>query len=791
MAVKQEMEINKFQLKSDFKPTGDQPQAIEQLTGGLNAGMGHQVLLGVTGSGKTFTVANVIENVQKPTLVISHNKTLAAQLYQEFKEFFPENSVNYFVSYYDYYQPEAYVPQRDLYIEKEVDINKEIEKLRHSATQALMTRRDVIVVASVSCIYGLGRPEDYAKESSKFSTLRTAASGHSDESQNPNLVLESKMPDRVRHDAVNSRSKVMQELVQLLYERNDWDLERGTFRVRGDTIEVLPPYGEFALRFEFLGEQLSQISWIDPTSGSAEEQMDEVVLFAASHFITSEKRLKQSITLIEDELRQQLQKLKSQGKNLEAHRLKQRVEYDLELMEELGFCPGIENYSRYLTGREEGEPPYTLLDYFPDNYLCVIDESHMTIPQIRGMYKGDRARKETLVEHGFRLPSAMDNRPLRFAEFLQRVPQTVCTSATPGDWEIEQAKASARQIRNRKPEIRNSKEKSEAAVLHAAKARSKLRYSTFGESSETCFASKKVNQDANPDSRSRITNYGVVEQLIRPTGILDPQIETRPTENQIEDLAGEIVKRKERGERVLVTTLTKRMAEDLADYLDDGEKLAELRKDPDFRQDGTARGRHSGLDPESDKDSLRINACYLHSEVDTLERSDILADLRRGKYDVVVGINLLREGLDLPEVSLVAILDADKEGFLRSDTSLIQTMGRAARHIEGKVILYADKVTGSMRRAIDEVERRREVQKNYNEEHGIEPESIRKSIRARLVAEVKDKDVETAEWKLLPPEELREKVWQWEKEMQKAAEVLDFEKAAELRDKIRAAKAQV
>ncbi len=665
--------MESFKLHSDFEPTGDQPQAIEKLTAGLNAGMEHQVLLGVTGSGKTFTAANVIENVQKPTLVISHNKTLAAQLYQEFKEFFPDNSVNYFVSYYDYYQPEAYVPQRDLFIEKEVDINKEIEKLRHSATQALMTRKDVIVVASVSCIYGLGRPEDYAKQSSK-------------------LKAES-----------SKRNDVMRELVQLLYERNDWDLERGSFRVRGDTIEALPPYGDFALRFEFLGEELKEISWIDPASGNAKDVVDEVVLFAASHFITSEKRLKQSITLIEDELREHLQKLKSAGKNLEAHRLKQRVEYDLELMEELGFCPGIENYSRYLTGREEGEAPYTLLDYFPDNYLCVIDESHMTIPQVRGMYNGDRARKKTLVEHGFRLPSAMDNRPLQFAEFLQRVPQAVYTSATPGEWEIEKA----------------------------------------GEN--------------------------VVEQLIRPTGILDPEIETRPTESQIEDLAVEIVKRKQRGERVLVTTLTKRMAEDLADFLDDGDKLA-------------------GLVPD---DPPNINACYLHSEVDTLDRSDILADLRRGKYDVVVGINLLREGLDLPEVSLVAILDADKEGFLRSDTSLIQTMGRAARHIGGKVILYADKVTGSMQRAIDEVERRREVQEKYNEEHGIEPESIKKSIRARLVAAVEDKDIESAEWKLLPPEELREKVWEWEKEMKQAAEILDFEKAAKLRDKIRAAKAQV
>ncbi len=712
-------QVNQFQLYSDFEPTGDQPQAIEKLTAGITAGMEHQVLLGVTGSGKTFTVANVIENVQLPTLVISHNKTLAAQLYQEFKEFFPENEVHYFVSYYDYYQPEAYVPQRDLYIEKEVDINKEIEKLRHSATQALMTRRDVIVVASVSCIYGLGRPEDYSRQSSNFKIQMT------------------------------KRNEVIQELIQLLYERNDWDLTRATFRVRGDTIEVFPPYGEVALRFEFLGDQLTQLSWIDPVSGAVEDDVEEVLLFAASHFITPDKRLKKATKLIERELEDQLEKLKGQGKDLEAHRLKQRIEYDLELMEELGFCPGIENYSRYLTGREEGEAPYTLLDYFPDDYLCIIDESHMTVPQIRGMYKGDRARKETLVEHGFRLPSALDNRPLRFNEFLPRVSQTIYTSATPGDWEIEKSKQSLERL-------------------------DLVQGPTYA----------KVQP--------------VVEQLIRPTGILDPKIDICSTEGQIEDLAKEIVVRKQQGERVLVTTLTKRMAEDLADYLDDPEKLSDLVKGSDLRQNDTARscnsgqsGRHSGPDPESETDLPSINACYLHSEVDTLDRSDILADLRRGKYDVVVGINLLREGLDLPEVSLVAILDADKEGFLRSDTSLIQTMGRAARHVSGKVIMYADQVTGSMQRAIDEVERRREVQKKYNEEHGIEPESIRKSIRARLVAAVEDKDVETAEWKLLPPEELREKIWQWEKEMQEAAEVLDFEKAAELRDKIRAAKAQV
>ena len=712
------MANQKFKLHSEYQPTGDQPQAIEKLVQGIEAGMKHQVLLGVTGSGKTFTIANVIEKVQRPTLIISHNKTLAAQLFQEFREFFPENAVHYFVSYYDYYQPEAYVPQRDLYIEKEAEINKKIEVLRHSAIEALMTRRDVIVVASVSCIYGLGRPKDYAEQS-----IVVAASNRVQPSRGLNPL---------------GRSKVLKKLIDLLYQRNDWDFKRGCFRVRGDTIEVFPPYGDQVLRLEFLGEQLSRIKKIEPESGQVIEPADKITIFPAGHFVTPENRLKRSIELIKEELKERLAELQSQGKNLEVHRLKQRTEYDLELMKELGFCPGIENYSRYLTGRKKGEPPYTLLDYFSRglnpqegstlsrDFLCVIDESHMTIPQIRSMYNGDRARKETLIEYGFRLPSALDNRPLKFSEFLERVPQVIYTSATPAEWEVKMSKRV-------QPSI-----------------------------------------GLNPTPHS-----GVVEQLIRPTGLLDPKIEIRPTEGQIKDLILEIIKRKRRGERVLVTTLTKRMAEDLADYLSNYESIELI-----FKRVQPSRG----LNPNE----AAIKTHYLHSEIKTLNRSDILADLRRGKYDVVVGINLLREGLDLPEVSLVAILDADKEGFLRSETSLIQTMGRAARHVRGKVILYADNITGSMRRAIKEVERRRTAQERYNREHGITPASIKKPIRRRVIKEKGNeqgsKQHKKFKWQLLPPEELENKIWEWEREMRKAAEILDFEKAAELRDMIREAK---
>ncbi len=682
--------MEKFHLKSGFKPKGDQPQAIKELTRGVKEKQEHQVLLGVTGSGKTFVASKVIENLQMPTLVISHNKTLAGQLFQEFREFFPENAVHYFVSYYDYYQPEAYVPQRDLYIEKESSVNEKIETLRHSATQALMSRKDVLVVASVSCIYGLGQPKDYISLSETF-----------------------KKGDQVK------RREVLRSLVNLLYERNDWDLKRGGFRVRGNTVDVFPPYGERALRIEVLGGKIRRLRWIEPESASLFEEVKKEILFPAEHFITPEKRLKKAIRLIEMELEERVKELEKKGKKIEAYRLEQRTKHDLELMRELGFCPGIENYSRYLSGRKKGEPPYTLLDYFKRglegkerDFLCIIDESHMSIPQIRGMYAGDRARKKTLVEHGFRLPSALDNRPLRFQEFQKRVPLSIYTSATPGAWEVKKAK--------------------EAAEKHGLE----------------------------PEK-------GVIEQIVRPTGLLDPEVEIRPLENQIEDLVQEIAKRKKRNERVLVTTLTKRMAEQLADYLSSGRKVEKLlgKKIPE------------------------IKTSYLHSEIKTLERSEVLLKLRKGEIDVIVGINLLREGLDLPEVSLVAILDADKEGFLRSETALVQTMGRAARNKAGKAILYADKKTGSIKRAVEEVERRRKKQKEFNRKHGITPETIKKSFRKGILSGrpglKREESAGEDKWSKLPPRELRKKIIDWEKEMKKAANDLDFEKAADLRDKIR------
>lgn len=765
--------MSQFELQAQFKPTGDQPQAIEKLVAGLNGGLEHQVLLGVTGSGKTFTMANVIEKIQRPTLVISHNKTLAAQLFQEFREFFPQNAVHYFVSYYDYYQPEAYVPQRDLYIEKEAEINEKIEIMRHSATEALMTRQDVIVVASVSCIYGLGRPEDYAGE---------------------NLELQVENPESRRGD-------VLRNLIRLLYQRNDWDFKRGCFRVRGDTVEVFPPYGERVLRLEFLGDDLKQIQWVAIASGEVLENLDTVAIFPAGHFITPEDRMRQSVDQIRQELAQRYSELSERGKALEAYRLKQRTEYDLELITELGFCPGIENYSLYLTGRKTGEAPYTLLDYFErcgsenkygrhgkgsdpkigrydhvldqraydghkigsdpkKNWLCIIDESHMTVPQIRGMYNGDQARKEVLIDYGFRLPSALDNRPLQFDEFLERVPQVVYTSATPADWEIAQAqRIAAKSRRSHSGATSNPAIESDARHPDPDKSGEGSHIRLYRPSASSGL------QGGNPP------HNGIVEQLIRPTGLLDPEIEIRPINNQIRDLVGEIVKRQAQGERTLVTTLTKRMAEELSDYLADPDKISELT---------------------GQTVAAPIKAQYLHSDVKTLERSDILADLRRGKYDVVVGINLLREGLDLPEVSLVAILDADKEGFLRSETSLIQTMGRAARHVHGKVILYADNITGSIDRAIREVDRRRKIQELYNRAHGITPESIQKPVRERIVAgeEAEKPKKPRFEWELLPPEELENKIWEWEREMRQAAEVLDFEKAAEYRDLIRAAKNQ-
>ena len=644
-----------FEIVSDFRPTGDQPRAIELLVEGLQKGYQHQTLLGATGTGKTYSIAKVIERVQRPTLVMAHNKTLAAQLYSEFRDFFPNSAVEYFVSYYDYYQPEAYLPRTDTYIEKDADINEEIQKLRLAATEALLTRRDVIIVASVSCIYSLGSPEEYGRD-----------------------IVELRVGETRRRDAI------LRHLVAIYYERNDVNFKRGTFRVRGDTLDVYPAYRDTALRIEFWGDTVERITEVDPLTGEILEERQAVQIYPAKHFVTRTEVLNEAIQEIEGELETRLAELRAQDKLLEAQRLEQRTLYDIEMMREIGYCSGIENYSRHLERRRTGDPPWTLLDYFPDDYLLVIDESHMTIPQIRGMYNGDRSRKEVLVEYGFRLPSALDNRPLRFHEFDERTRQTIYTSATPGPYE-------------------------------------------------------------------RQVSAQIVDQVIRPTGLIDPEVVVKPTKGQIDDLIGEIRRRVTRGERALVTTLTKRMAEDLADY------LAEL---------GT-------------------KVHYLHSEIDTLERVEILRDLRLGIYDVVVGINLLREGLDLPEVSLVAILDADKEGFLRSDTALIQTIGRAARHVNGQVIMYADVMTDSMRHAIEETNRRRAIQQAYNEAHGIEPQSIVKQVhdlteRVKVAAEARV-EYRTA---ALPKAEVQYLVAELEKQMKEAAANLEFEKAALLRDQI-------
>ncbi len=653
----------RFAISTDFTPRGDQPRAIERLAGGIERGERAQVLLGVTGSGKTFTVAKVIEAVQRPSLIIAPNKTLAAQLYAEFRDLFPGNAVEYFVSYYDYYQPEAYIPASDTYIEKDASINDEIDKLRHSATHSLLTRRDVIIVASVSCIYGIGSPSDYGSL---------------------NLYVERGM--EVDRDAV------LERLVAMQYKRNDHDFHRGTFRVRGDVVDIFPAYeAASALRIEFFGDTIEDILEIDPLRGRVQRKTPRALVHPASHFVTTGANLKRAMESIRVELRERLRELKNEGKNLEAQRLEQRTLYDLELFEEMGYCPGIENYSRHITGRLPGEPPYTLLDYFPEDYVLFVDESHITVPQIGAMYRGDRARKQNLVDFGFRLPSALDNRPLKFEEFEQRVRQAVYVSATPADYE------------------------------------------------------KKAAGEKN-----------IVEQIIRPTGLLDPAVEVRPATHQVDDLLGEIRTRSGRGERVLVTTLTKRSAEDLTQYYTD----------------------------------LGVRVKYLHSDIDTLERVEIIRDLRRGEFDVLVGINLLREGLDLPEVSLVAILDADKEGFLRSERSLIQTFGRAARNVNGTVILYADTITGSMRRAMDETTRRRRIQEEYNRKEGITPTTIKSGIKD-ILSTIYEADYytvplaaeETEDY--VPPEEIPRLVKSLKKEMERAARKLEFEKAAELRDRIR------
>ena len=655
--------MGKFELVSDFEPKGDQPQAIEKLCRWLSEGVRHQGLLGVTGSGKTFTMANVIARLNRPTLVISHNKALAAQLYSEFKQLFPSNAVEFFVSYYDYYQPEAYIPETDTYIEKDTLINEEIDKLRHSATRSLLERRDVIIVASVSCIYGLGSPEDYAA-----------------------LKLPLRRGMRIR------RSDILSILVEILYERNDYDFYRGTFRVRGDIIEVFPAHEEEkAVRIELWDDEIEALYEVDPLRGKVIRPLEEFTIYPASHYVTPRERLRLAIEGIREELRERVRELRQQGKLLEAQRLEQRTLFDLEMLSELGYCKGIENYSRHLTGRLPGEPPPTLLDYMPDDALIFIDESHVTIPQLQGMYHGDRSRKETLVEHGFRLPSALDNRPLKFEEFEERVSQVVYVSATPGDYELEKAQGH------------------------------------------------------------------VAEQIIRPTGLTDPEVEVRPASNQVEDLLGEIRERARKGERVLVTTLTKRMAEDLTDY---------------YREMG-------------------VRARYMHSEVDTLERVEIIRDLRLGKFDCLIGINLLREGLDIPEVSLVAILDADKEGFLRSERALIQTFGRAARNVNGRVILYADTITQSMARAIQETERRRRIQAEYNRLNGIIPETVKKQI-TDLLSSIYEADywtvpvVRELEAEYLSPQELLQRISELKRQMKEAASRLEFERAAELRDRIKA-----
>ena len=646
-----------FKIKSDFKPTGDQPEAIKSIVDSINRNEKFSTLLGVTGSGKTFTMANIIQQVKKPTLIMAHNKTLAAQLYSEFKEFFPDNAVEYFVSYYDYYQPEAYVAHSDTYIEKDASINDEIDKLRHSATASILERRDTIIISSVSCIYGLGDPKDYKE-----------------------LMLS------IRPGMQRDRDDVIKRLIEIQYERNDINFTRGTFRVRGDILEIFPASNdEKAIRIEFFGDEVDRITEIDYVTGKIVGTRNHVVIFPASHYVTTPERIEKAIVEIENELQEQIKFFKENDRLLEAQRIEQRTKYDIEMLKEIGFCQGIENYSRHITGRSEGERPYTLMDFFPDDYLIIVDEAHVTIPQVRGMYAGDRSRKTSLIENGFRLPSALDNRPLNFQEFEGNINQMLFVSATPGPYEIQH--------------------------------------------SET-----------------------IAEQIIRPTGLLDPIVEVRPINNQIDDLVGEITKTIEKNERVLITTLTKKMSEDLTNYLKE----------------------------------IGIKVKYLHSDIVTLERTEIIRDLRLGKFDVLVGINLLREGLDIPEVSLIAILDADKEGFLRSETALIQTIGRAARNENGRVIMYADRITDSMQNAIDETKRRREIQNLYNEEHNIIPKTIQKNIRDSIEAtKVAEEEVVYGISDTDDKDEIRANIDKLKSEMMEAAQNLQFERAAELRDKVK------
>lgn len=675
--------MEEFKLISKFKPTGDQPQAIEKLSKGFNIGKKNQTLLGVTGSGKTFTMANVIKNLQKPTLIISHNKTLAAQLVSELRDFFPENFVGYFVSYYDYYQPEAYIPTSDTYIAKETSLNEEIEKLRYQATANLLSRKDVIIVASVSSIYGLGSPEDY------FS-----------------------ISIRLKNNERKILSELTKQLTLLQYERNNTELKRGNFRIKGEILDIFPSYEDRVLRIRFNGNVVDKITMINPLTSVKIEELNEIQIFPAKHFVVPEKRVKSARQRIKEDLNLRISELKEQGDNLAAERLKQRTEYDLEMLKEMGYVSGIENYSYYFSDRKIGEPPFTLVDYFlyeNDDYLLIIDESHITVPQIGGMYAGDRSRKQTLVDFGFRLPTALENRPLKFSEFEDRIRQALFVSATPGEYEL--AKSTDGKIRH---------------------------YSEFAEKHKV----KGVE--------------GVIEQSIRPTGILDPEIEVKPLENQIDDSIAQIQKMVAKKQRVLVTTLTKRMAEDLAEYLTE----------------------------------LGIKVQYLHSDIETLKRLEILKDLRMGTYDVVVGINLLREGLDLPEVSLILILDGDKEGFLRSTTSLIQTIGRAARHIEGRVVIYADTMTGSIKQAIDETNRRRKIQNDYNKKHNIKPKTIKKEIKESFI-ELKKEGQKIIKISDIPKDELFNVIENLKQEMNISAEALDFEKAARIRDEIRALEEEI
>jgi len=779
-----------FKVEAPFQPTGDQPEAILQLVEGIKKGYKYQTLLGVTGSGKTYTVAKIIEQVQKATLVLAPNKTLAAQLYSEYKEFFPNNAVEYFVSYYDYYQPEAYIPRTDTYVEKESMLNEEIEKLRLSATRSLFERRDVLIVASVSCIYGLGSPDEYGE-----------------------VVLTLKVGEDRRRD------RILRHLTEIQYERNDTNFIRGRFRVRGDVLELFPAYEDVAVRIEFFGDEIERITEIDPLTGEVLGKRQRLDIYPAKHWVTTQQRLNHAIELIEDELQERLQVLEDEGKLLEAARLKQRTNFDIEMLRETGFCSGVENYSRHLAGRGEGEQPWTLMDYLPEDYLLVVDESHVALPQVRGMFAGDRSRKQVLVDYGFRLPSALDNRPLTFPEFEREINQSLFVSATPGPYEYEhslaetinlhgqmqyfglnwtltsatsslsmQGQQAAKgmryltltlQVENTLSQVAITGSAYEYMSLHYANHTALPKHATLPVAFDAGAAGvigsvsfqvpqniqsftlllEPQNGDRGDQSSTAFQMPSIVEQVVRPTGLLDPQISVRPTKGQIDDLLSEIHKRVEKGQRVLVTTLTKKMAEDLADYMQE----------------------------------LSIKVHYLHSEIDTIERVEILRDLRLGVYDVVVGINLLREGLDLPEVSLVAILDADKEGFLRSEGSLIQTMGRAARHIEGSVIMYADTTTKSMQRAIDETNRRRKLQTSFNEDHNITPRGIKKDVKTlseRLKA-MSGANTEALDGKSvavalagIPKDEALRLIKDLESQMRAAAKQLEFEKAAQLRDQI-------